>query len=94
MKDTRTGRPGGRPPIYEDVILRRGTVTLPPDYWAWARQAGGGNASEGLRLLLEELDQRQGAEAAASSSPRGPGTGAAPWPMLGAPGSPNSARGS
>jgi hypothetical protein len=37
------------------------TVTLPPEYVAWAREVGkGGNVSAGLRWLLEELDQRQG----------------------------------
>jgi Arc/MetJ-type ribon-helix-helix transcriptional regulator len=40
----------------------RVTVTLPPEYVAWAREVGqGGNVSDGLRRLLDDLDQRQGA---------------------------------
>jgi hypothetical protein len=53
---------GGRPPLIEGESLQRVTVTLPAEYIAWARAEGRGNVSAGLRVLLEELDQRQGAE--------------------------------
>jgi Arc/MetJ-type ribon-helix-helix transcriptional regulator len=45
--------------------MQRVTVYLPREYVDWAREAGRGNVAEGLRRLLEELDQRQGTEAAA-----------------------------
>jgi hypothetical protein len=43
--------------------LRRVTVTLPPEYITWAKAEGHGNVSEGLRRLLDDLDQRQGRDA-------------------------------
>lgn len=55
----------GRRPIGDDP-MQRVTVYLPRDYVDWARTEGGGNVAEGLRRLLEELDQRQGAERGAS----------------------------
>ena len=51
----------GRPAIYEGESMERVTVRLAADYIAWARQEGRGNVSEGLRRLLEELDQLRGA---------------------------------
>jgi hypothetical protein len=37
--------------------MLRITVRLPFGYVAWAREKGHGNVSEGLRLLLEQLDE-------------------------------------
>lgn len=54
----------GRRPLVGDVPLQRLTVSLPAEYVTWARDEGAGNVSEGLRRLLEELDQRQGADVA------------------------------
>lgn len=51
----------GRPPSGEPR-LQLVAVRLPAEYVQWARTEGRGNVSEGLRRLLEELDQRQGAE--------------------------------
>jgi hypothetical protein len=48
--------------------MQRVTVYLPREYVRWAREAGNGNVAEGLRRLLEELDQRQGAEAAEAAA--------------------------
>ena len=42
--------------------MQRVTVHLPRDYVAWARLEGHGNVAEGLRRLLDELDQRQGGD--------------------------------
>jgi len=54
---------GGRPTLYHGMKLRRVTVMLPEEYIDWAYTDGNGNISAGLRRLLEELDQRLGAEA-------------------------------
>ncbi len=55
-------RSGAGRPLVGDVRMVRVTVTLPPEYVAWAREVGqGGNVSDGLRRLLDDLDQRQGA---------------------------------
>ena len=52
----------GRRPIYEGGRLQRVTVTLPREYIEWAESEGRGKGvSAGLRRLLDELDQRQGA---------------------------------
>ncbi len=57
----KTHRSGAGRPLVGDAPMVRLTVTLPPEYVAWAREVGkGGNVSAGLRWLLEELDQRQG----------------------------------
>jgi hypothetical protein len=53
----------GRRPI-GDGPMQRVTVYLPRAYVDWARVEGNGNVAEGLRRLLEELDERQGADAA------------------------------
>jgi len=46
-------RPGaGRPHAYTEP-LRRTTVTLPESYIRQLQRAGGGNLSEGIRLVLE-----------------------------------------
>ncbi len=59
---TRPKHAGGRPTLIEGERLQRVTVTLPAELVAWARTEGRGNLSAGLRQLLEELDQRQGAD--------------------------------
>ena len=46
-------RPGaGRPPAYTEPLVRT-TVRLPRSYAAQLAAFGGGNLSEGLRLLVE-----------------------------------------
>ena len=46
-------RPGaGRPPAYTEPLLRK-TVTLPVSYVEQLTLFGGGNLSEGIRLLAE-----------------------------------------
>jgi len=73
MTEGRGKHPGGRPTLIEGERLMRATVTIPRDLYEWCWREGDGNVSRGLRRLLEELDQRQGAEAAAppaSSSAR------------------------
>lgn len=51
----------GRPSIIEGERLQRVTVMLPASYVEWARSMSiRGNVSEGLRRLLEELDQIKG----------------------------------
>jgi hypothetical protein len=53
-------RPGaGRPPAYAEP-LRRKTVTLPRSYVAQLEAFGGGNLSEGIRLLVEFAYTREG----------------------------------
>lgn len=51
----------GRKPTGEPRLVAV-TVRLPAEYVAWARERSlHGNVSEGLRQLLDELDQLQGA---------------------------------
>jgi hypothetical protein len=52
----------GRKPLPAGEKLQAATVRLPGEYLSWAKWQGKGNVSEGLRQLLEELDQRQGAD--------------------------------
>ena len=52
----------GRPPVVEGQRLMRATFTLPRELYEWCWREGDGNASQGLRRLLEELDERQGAD--------------------------------
>lgn len=86
--------PGGRPRL-DQAMQRRVTLTVPEEYLAWMRDSGGGNASEGLRRLLEELDQRQGAEAQAERDRvAGAIAAAAPPPTRGRTGSRSSRTGS
>lgn len=85
---------GGRPPLIEGETLRRATVTLPAAYLEWARTEGGGNVSEGLRRLLEDLDGRWGAERLAGERRRTGGQAAATSsPARGRSGSPGSGPG-
>lgn len=56
--------------MIEGETLQRVTVTLPRAYVKWARAEGDGNVSEGLRRLLEELDQLLGERAAAARAMR------------------------
>jgi hypothetical protein len=59
----KTHRSGAGRPLLLDAPLVRVTVTLPSEYVEWAREVGKrGNVSAGLRSLLDELDQRQGAD--------------------------------
>jgi hypothetical protein len=53
-------RPGaGRPRAYTEPLLRK-TVTLPRSYVAQLQAFGGGNLSEGIRLLVEFAYTREG----------------------------------
>ena len=53
-------RPGaGRPPAYTEPLLRT-TVALPRSYVAQLAAFGGGNLSEGIRLLVEFAYTRDG----------------------------------
>jgi hypothetical protein len=59
---TRRGgrRPGaGRRPAYSEPLLRK-TVALPRSYVAQLEAFGGGNLSEGIRLLVEFAYTRDG----------------------------------
>jgi len=53
----------GRPPLVDWFPLVKITVRLPKEYVDWALEEGNGRLAEGLRLLLEELDQRRGRDA-------------------------------
>jgi hypothetical protein len=53
-------RPGaGRPAAYTEPLLRK-TVTLPRSYVQQLEAFGGGNLSEGIRLLVEFAYTRDG----------------------------------
>ena len=57
MERVRPGRGGrrpgaGRPRTYSEPLVRR-TVTLPASYVAQLEAQGGGNPSEGIRVLVE-----------------------------------------
>lgn len=53
-------RPGaGRPPSYREPLLRK-TVKLPASYVQQLEVLGGGNLSEGIRLLVETAYTFQG----------------------------------
>ena len=54
-------RPGaGRPRSYTEPLVRR-TVTLPQSYLRQLERTGGGNLSEGIRLLVEHAQTPSGA---------------------------------
>ena len=61
----------GRPPVVEGQVMWRVTIRLPQDLLEWIRREGDGNVSLGLRRVLEELDERRGADAQAAGARNG-----------------------
>ena len=53
-----SGRGQGRKPISEAEPTLEAAITLPRSYWERLRELGDGNASAGVRRLLEEHDKR------------------------------------
>lgn len=47
-------RPGaGRPQVDAELRFVRRSITMPPDDWQYVEHAGAGNASAGVRELVE-----------------------------------------